>query len=181
MLDFLPAVSIQPAVGGTNPRNDSDQTKEKDKVMSIKCGKYLAAVAVASLAGVCAQAQVVGQLWKVSEGVAEDATIANYNTVSASTPDVTFNVANGSLNFSAGGNNYTPDHFITSGGGTVISDDGFGSQAMGVFNGNSQDYGTLISFSGQVTLTAGEQFTVGHDDGLTLVEPSRSAAGLAEA
>jgi hypothetical protein len=89
-------------------------------------------------------APITGQLWAVSNSVAQDATLSN---VPASAP----------LNFNSPG---SVNAFLTSGGAFNIS----GSTA----DLNRAISPALIEFTGLVTVTNGQQFTATHDDGLTL-------------
>jgi len=107
---------------------------------------------------------VTGSIWENDPTGAGDATPAN---VPATTPDVTF-TAPSPLNFCAGGANpgcnsvgaYTIGGFLTSGGATVLT--GGGKVGDGLDN-------TIFNFIGTVSVTTGETFTAGHDDGLTLI------------
>jgi PEP-CTERM motif len=107
-----------------------------------------------------AQANLIsGQLYLVPEGVAQDATLANV----PATPDVTFNVST-PLNFTSA-SGYTELDFLTSAGATNIVELTAGTLSHVMDNGG---LGTLLSFSGSVTVTTGQTFTAGHDDGLQL-------------
>lgn len=107
-----------------------------------------------------AQANVItGDLWRVPDAVASNAIPAN---VPGTTPDVTFDV-NSPLNFTTPGSVLT---FLNSGGAFNIVENTPGTLASTLSDGIT---GTIISFSGFVTVTTGEQFTVAHDDGLTLI------------
>ena len=55
---------------------------------------------------------------------------------------------------------YTIGEFLSSGGATVLT----GAGELG----NTLD-NTIFNFTGNVSVTTGQTFTVGHDDGLTLV------------
>ncbi len=72
--------------------------------------------------------------------------------------DVTF-TAPTPLNFASGGL-YTIGEFLTSGGATVLT----GASELG-----NTLFDTIFNFTGTVTVTTGQTFTAGHDDGLTLV------------
>lgn len=105
------------------------------------------------LVGSAYGASITGQLWAVSDSVAQNATLANVPTTA---PSVTFQV-NSPLNFTVAG---TVDQWLLSGGATNIT-------------GSSADLSrpispSLLEFKGIVTVTTGETFTVTHDDGLTL-------------
>ncbi|HYM03554.1 MAG TPA: PEP-CTERM sorting domain-containing protein [Stellaceae bacterium] len=105
-------------------------------------------------------APIVGDLWAVSETVAQNATIAN---VPGTTPDVTFSI-NSPINLSSA-SGYTVADFLASGGATVLT----GSSTALSRLLDTNNIGTLIDFNGMVTVTNGQTFTVTHDDGLTLV------------
>ena len=112
----------------------------------------LLALATAIVASADAAA-ITGQLWIVPDGVAQNAVLAN---VPATAPNVTFEV-NSPLNFTVPG---SINDFLLSGGAFNIA-------------GSASDLANPISpsiteFQGQVTVTTGQQFTVTHDDGLTL-------------
>ena len=114
----------------------------------------------ASAAGSLAHGNVIsGDLWHVSDAVARNAIPAN---VPGTTPDVEFDV-NSPLNFITPGSVQT---FLSSGGAFNIVENTPGTLASTLSNGVIS---TIISFTGFVTVTNGEQFTVTHDDGLTLI------------
>jgi hypothetical protein len=116
-----------------------------------------AAIVVASLAGISAMANpITGSIWENQPTAASDATTANVPSTPA---DVTFSTT-APINFSSG-SLYTIGEFLASGtGSTVLT----GSGQLG----NTLD-NTIFNFLGQVTVTSGETFTAGHDDGLTLI------------
>src|SRR5512141_1058198 len=108
-----------------------------------------------------AQANVIsGRLWHVPEAVTFLAIPAN---VPGTTPDVTFQV-HSPMNFFGTGvtvgtwlGNGSAFNIVENTGGTLASlmDDGV--------------VGTMLEFTGFVTVTTGQTFTVTHDDGLTLI------------
>jgi len=102
-----------------------------------------------------AHAAVVGSIYENDPTGAGNAIPGN---VPAGTPDVTFTV-NTPINFQSG-NLYTIGEFLASGGAAVLT----GSSQLG----NTLD-NTLFNFTGQVTVTNGQTFIAGHDDGLTLI------------
>ncbi len=108
------------------------------------------------VAGTAHANTITGSIYENVAAASMDATPAN---VPGGTPNVTFTTTS-PINFST--SNYTIGGFINSGGGTttVLT----GSNQLG----NTLD-NTLFNFTGSVTVTNGETFTVGHDDGLTLV------------
>jgi hypothetical protein len=87
---------------------------------------------------------------------ASDATPAN---VPITTPDVTFTTVS-PIHFTSG-SLYTVGEFLSSGSGSTIL-------TGGSHSGDSLD-NSLFNFTGTVSVTNGETFTAGHDDGLTLV------------
>jgi hypothetical protein len=118
-----------------------------------------ALIGVATLASVnSAFANTVnGSIWLVSAAVASDAIPGD---VPGTPPNVTFTAPSDPLSFASGGA-YTIGEFLASGGATNI-----------VYNGASAGtslLNTLFNFTGSVSVTTGETFTVQHDDGLTLV------------
>ena len=99
---------------------------------------------------------ILGSIWENDSTGAGDATPAN---VPVTTPDVTF-TAPDPLNFSSDGL-YTIGEFLASGNGSTVLT---GASQLG----NTLD-NTIFNFAGTVSVTNGQTFTVGHDDGLTLV------------
>jgi len=99
---------------------------------------------------------VTGSIWENDSTGANDATPAN---VPGTTPDVTF-TATTPLDFQSN-SLYTIGQFLNSQAGTTVLT---GSGQLG----NTLD-NTLFDFTGTVSVTNGETFTAGHDDGLTLV------------
>jgi hypothetical protein len=119
--------------------------------------KILVAFALTATACVGqANADVTGRIWENQPGPAANATIAN---VPVTTPDLTF-TAPTPLNFQSDGL-YTIGEFLSSGNGSTVLT---GGTHLGDTLNN-----TLFDFQGLVTVTTGQNFTVGHDDGLTLV------------
>jgi len=116
----------------------------------------LAVLGVFAVVPVAAHANIVtGSLWE-NHGV--DATVAN---IPVTTPDVTFSV-NSPLNFDsrAAGSGYTIGTWLGGGGATILTGAGKAGDTMN---------NTFYLFTGTVTVTNGESFTVTHDDGLTLI------------
>jgi hypothetical protein len=108
-----------------------------------------------SVAGSAYANVATGSIWENDSTGAGDATPAN---VPGTTPDVTFEVTT-PIDFSSG-NLYTIGEFLSSGAATVLT----GASELG----NTLD-NTIFNFTGNVSVTHGQTFTVGHDDGLTLV------------
>jgi len=99
---------------------------------------------------------VAGSVYEVSSAIASDATVAN---VPGSGAVVTF-TAPDPLAF-ASGSAYTIGEFLASGNGSHI--------VTGASHLSDSMMNTLFNFTGQVTVANGQTFTVGHDDGVTLV------------
>jgi hypothetical protein len=120
------------------------------------CGAAL----VIAAAGAQAQNVAVGNLWHVPEATSQNAIPAN---VPLTTPDVIFSV-NSPFNFS--GTNATVGTWLASSSAFNIVENTPGTLASLMDNAT---LGTLLSFTGTVSVTNGQHFTVTHDDGLTLI------------
>ena len=117
--------------------------------------------AVGLLSSVGTQANVIsGRLWHVPEIVTFLAIPAN---VPLTTPDVTFDV-NSPMNFNA--TSASVATWLASSGAFNIGENTAGTLASLMDNGV---VGTILEFTGFVTVTNGQMFTVTHDDGLTLI------------
>jgi hypothetical protein len=103
---------------------------------------------------------ISGDLWHVPEAVTLSAIPAN---VPVTPPDVTFDV-NSPMNFF--GSNVTVGTWLSNGSAFNIVENTAGTLASLMDNGV---VGTLLNFTGFVTVTTGQQFTVTHDDGLSLI------------
>ncbi len=98
-------------------------------------------------------APITGSLWVVSDATAQNAVFSN---IPLTAPDVTFDV-NSPLNFTTAGSRTT---FLNSGGAfNIVGSPGVLASSISP---------SLIEFTGMVTVTNGQGFAVGHDDGLTL-------------
>ena len=104
---------------------------------------------------------ITGSLWHVPEATSQNAIPAN---VPATTPTVTFDV-NSPLDFFSG-DITTVATWLASSGAFNIAENIAGSLSSLMDNGTT---GTLVQFIGSVSVTNGQNFTVDHDDGLTLV------------
>lgn len=104
---------------------------------------------------------VSGSLWHVPESVVNSPTGATFANVPATTPDVTFSV-NSPFNFNASG--ATVGQWLASSSATILT----GSSTVLNSLMDNFNVGTLVYFTGLVTVTTGQSFTVTHDDGLTL-------------
>jgi PEP-CTERM motif len=113
-----------------------------------------ALLAGVALSGAAQANTVFGSIYKVSDAIAGDAIPAN---VPAGPADYTFTAPSTPLSLHSDGL-YTVGEFITSGGGTLLTG-----------NGSDTLLDTLFNITGSVSVTTGQTFTVGHDDGLTLV------------
>jgi hypothetical protein len=119
------------------------------------------AVALSFASAAPASANVAdGQLWHVPEAVSQNAVLAN---VPATPADVTFSVDT-PFNFNAAG--ATVGAWLATSNAFSIVENTAGTLASPMDDGNQ---GTLVYFTGIVSVTNGQQFTVTHDDGLTLV------------
>ena len=103
---------------------------------------------------------ISGSLWHVPEAISQNAIPSN---VPATTPDVTFSV-NSPFNFS--GTSATVSAWLASSAAFNITENTAGTLAS-LMDNSSQ--GTLVEFTGFVSVTNGQTFTVTHDDGLTLI------------
>jgi len=130
----------------------------KKQFTSVRAYAMAIATMLATTSSLAANV-VSGKLWQVSDAIAQNAVLAN---VPSRTPDVTFDV-NSPLNFNS------PDSvqsFLSSGSAFNIVENTAGTLSSLMSDGVTS---TLISFSGIINVTNGQQFTVTHDDGLTLV------------
>jgi len=128
------------------------------KLVSYAAG-VVGAAALALLSPAALANTVTGDVWFVSNPIASAATPGN---VPVTAPNVIF-TAPSPLNFTTG--DYTVGGFLGTGGATIVSSTP-GALTTTI---NSGGGGILIDFTGTVTVTTGETFTVQHDDGLTLV------------
>lgn len=130
--------------------------------MQLRKTALLGTLAAMALIGVStAQANVItGSLWKVPEAVTFNAVLAN---VPNTTADVTFDV-NAPLNFWA--TNDTVGNWLGTGGAFNINENTAGTLNSLMDNGIT---GSILLFEGFVTVTTGQQFSVTHDDGLSLI------------
>src|SRR5262245_44723380 len=103
---------------------------------------------------------ISGNLWHVSEATSQNAIPAN---VPATPPDVEFDV-NSPFNFS--GTSVSVGTWLSSSSAFNVVENTPGTLASLMDNGSQ---GTLVEFTGLVTVNNGDTFTVTHDDGLTLI------------
>ena len=119
-----------------------------------------ALITLALTYGGMAQANTAtGNLWHVSEATSQNAIPAN---VPGTTPYVTFDV-NSPFNFS--GTSVTVGKWLGSGSAFNIVENTAGTLASLMDNGSRHPR----RFTGFVSVTNGQTFTVTHDDGLTLI------------
>jgi hypothetical protein len=102
---------------------------------------------------------ISGDLWHVPEAAAQNAVSGN---VPGTTPDVTFSV-NSPLNFNA--TSATVGTWLASGGALDIVENTPGTLASLMDNFTQ---GTIVEFTGVVSIVNGTLVSVEHDDGLTL-------------
>jgi hypothetical protein len=122
----------------------------------------VAALLLAAASGVQAQNIAVGNLWHVPEATSQNAIPGN---VPAAPADVIFSV-NSPFNFS--GTSVSVGTWLGSSGAFNIVENTPGTLASKMDDGTNTQ-GTLVSFTGTVSVTNGQVFTVTHDDGLTLI------------
>lgn len=131
--------------------------------------KYLlsAAAALALVVPAIAQAGVVEGSVYLNNSASSNAVIGfshgtadvTFTVPSPSNPACTGSFAGDTLCFQSGGL-YTLGEFLSSGGATVLT--GSGNLGDGLNN-------SVFEFTGTVSVTNGEQFQAGHDDGLQLM------------
>jgi|HubBroStandDraft_4_1064222.scaffolds.fasta_scaffold80672_2 hypothetical protein len=127
----------------------------------------VAAIAMMAATGSAGAAPIAsGSLYFVPEAEAGNAMIG----FAHGAPNVTFTAPSAPLSFTsiAGGNNaanYTAGSFLSTGGATILTSTP-GALGTALDNGTT---GTIIEFTGLVTVTTGESFSVEHDDGLQLL------------
>ena len=124
-------------------------------------GLFLSTVLLGvACAGLAHANTITGSLYRVTDAASQDAIPGN---VPAGTADVTFSV-NSPFNFSA--ENATISTWLASSGAFNIVENTPGTLSSLMDNFTT---GTLVNFVGNVSVTNGQQFTVTHDDGLTLI------------
>ena len=121
-----------------------------------------AALALVSVVGTAHANVITGGLWHVPEAVVDSATGATLANVPGTAPDVAFSV---NSPFSFSGTSVSVGTWLASSSAFNIVENTAGTLASLMDNGTD---GTIVKFTGFVTVTNGETFTVIHDDGLTL-------------
>ncbi len=127
-----------------------------ERFITKRFSLFAGTLAAMLLAGTTYAATVTGAIYENNVTGSQDAIPSN---VPSTTPDVTFTTQS-PINF-ASGSAYTIGEFLNSGTGSTILT---GASQLG----NTLD-NTLFNFMGSVSVTSGETFTAGHDDGLTLI------------
>ena len=118
------------------------------------------AAAALTLAGAVQANTITGRLWHVPEATTFNAIPAN---VPGTTPDVVFDV-NSPIN--CFGTSVTVGTWLGNCSAFNIAENTAGTLASLMDNGV---VGTILEFTGLVSVTNGQTFTVTHDDGLTLI------------
>ncbi len=115
--------------------------------------------------GVAMANTISGQLWHVPEAIAQNAIPAN---VPVTQPYVTFDVLS-PFDFDSRklGFGYTVGQWLASSSAFNVVENIAGTLASNMDVPGTT--GTLLNFTGFVTVTNGQTFTVTHDDGLTLI------------
>ena len=108
-------------------------------------------------------ATILGSAYFVSEAEANNAVIG----FAHGAPTATFTVANGPIDFDSRtcATCYTLGGFLGSGGATILT----GSALDLATNLDTALGGTMLEFTGLVSVISGQTFTVTHDDGLQLM------------
>jgi hypothetical protein len=119
---------------------------------------FASAMVLIASAGLAQANTISGSIWTGDATGASNATPAN--VTAAGSPNVTFTLTETGLNLSADSSHYTIGQFLSSGGGTV-------SVLTGSTAGTLQN--TLFNFTGVVSVTNGQTYSISHDDGVTLI------------
>lgn len=131
----------------------------------IKLSVGAAALAAALLMPALSQADIMGTAYSVTSAQAQNAAPGFTGTAEATftVPSAACGTAAQDLCFDSrtSGTGYTLGGFLATGGATGISYMGPGAA------GNSVN-DTILQFTGMISVTNGETFTISHDDGLTL-------------
>ena len=121
---------------------------------------FFLATLVLGYVGTAQALSITGSLWHVPEATTYNAIPAN---VPGTTPDITFDV-NSPMNFF--GTSVSVGTWLANGSAFNIVENTAGTLSSLMDNGIQ---GTLLNFTGFVTVANGQNFTVTHDDGLTLI------------
>ena len=129
----------------------------------MKLDRVLATVAFATgvLVSAGAHATILGAAYFVSEADAQNAVIG----FAHGAPNATFSVPNGPIAFTSAPG-YSLGQFLLSSPGAIILTGSAADLSRALDVSGS---GTIIEFTGMVTVNTGDVFTVSHDDGLQLM------------
>jgi hypothetical protein len=129
---------------------------------------FAAAVIIGALSAGATHAQITGQLYEntgsspwAPSSLGGDGADANAPIPGGVTPNATFTVPNGSIDFDSDNdpvNGYTVNGFLATGGATILT----GSSDSDNLND------TIITMSGNVTMVNGQVYETEHDDGLEI-------------
>ena len=119
--------------------------------------RFLVGACAAFLLSAPVRADIIGSIWENQSAAAGDATPAN---VPGTAPDVTFDIPGSTINFQSGVGGYTIGGYLSSGGATITS---------GASHSGDDLNNTIFNITGTVSVTNGETFSAGHDDGLTFI------------
>jgi hypothetical protein len=124
----------------------------------------LAMTASAACLNVASANIVSGTGWEVTSAEAQNATPTEIAGLPAGLPSFTFSAPSDPLSFNPADTNppYTVGGWLASGGATGIT------YSNGAASSDTMN-NTLFLFTGNVTVAIGEMFSVGHDDGVTLI------------
>ncbi len=111
------------------------------------------------LLGAAAHADILGSIYEVSAGLAGSSTFASPANVPGSGAVITFDLPGTVIDFESG-TPFTIGAFLASGGATILTGASHSTDSM---------TNTLFNITGTVTVTTGETFTAGHDDGVTFI------------
>jgi hypothetical protein len=126
--------------------------------------QLLGGLLVLAVSACVAHANVInGELWHVREAVVNSPTGATPANVPLTAPDVTFDV-NSPFDFDV--TNPTVGAWLASSAAFNIVAHAAGTLASLMDDGVN---GTIVTFTGRVSVTSGQTFNVRHDDGLTLI------------
>ena len=125
---------------------------------------FASVITVMALPGLANANTINGSLWHVPEFVVDfSGTGAIPGNVPGTTPDVTFDVASP---FDFDKTSATVTDWLGSSSAFNIVENTAGTLASLMDGGG---VGTIVNFLGSVSVTNGQQFTVTHDDGLSLI------------
>ena len=135
------------------------------KTLALAALASVSSVAVASHA-YAAVTLIHGTAVETTQANAENATPATFDSLPGTDPTASFSAPSNPLSFDSRTdpvNGYTLGGFLATGGASGIT---YTNGAASTDDMNN--FGMLIDFTGDVSVTNGQTFTVAHDDGLTL-------------